>query len=508
MTRSENWTHGYTVSEPYPAFWHPFQSPAHILTVCDMVGAVWEVGPETPLSIADVGCGSGYTAAIMAASSPHWQVLGLDYNPAHVAEARSMAAAAGLPNFQCREADLATLDGAALDALPDFDLVTVHGVWSWVADPVRAGILRLLQRKLKPGGIALITYNCLPAAAGAIGLARLARRVLTAAPSAEAGVAALSEQVRVLHAAEPENLPRTAWREMLLGTANREVRPGYLLHEFTTEHWRPAFHGDVAAALGTVGCSFVGSATLDENFPRMTLTQAQQALYATMPDDETRQLLIDFCIARAFRRDVYMRGLRRVSSDAGLRRIELMLGTHAGGPVTLRAGAGVAELPEAIVAEVRARLGAGPATVDELCSLPACAGLTAAELVTMVVATNVAARVWRRPGSGPDWDAAVASARRLNRVAAARLAPHGVGIGQKAIVSPVLGGGLPVDSLELAVSQIMAEEPPDPAMPAAVADRLLPPGYELPTEVRANLEAAIEEQLRDRGPVWRALGVV
>ena len=62
--------------------------------LCALMGVAWEVGPETPLSIAEVGCGTGYTGSVLAAGNPNSRVLGLDYNPAHIAEARSMASAA------------------------------------------------------------------------------------------------------------------------------------------------------------------------------------------------------------------------------------------------------------------------------------------------------------------------------------------------------------------------------------------------------------------------------
>lgn len=508
MSASPTWSHGYTVSSPYPAVWHFFQSPSHLSLLCALQGVVWEVGPGTPLTILDVGCGTGYAASVLAASNPQWRVVGLDYNPAHVAEGRSLAAAAQLENFQLLEADLAALDGAALDALPEADLVCVHGLWSWVSDAVREGILRLLRRKAKPGGLVLMTYNCMPGAAGALGLARLARQVMRGAPSPEAAVAALSEQVRVLHAAEPEHLPPTGWRQMLLGTSKTGLRPDYLLHEFTTEHWRPAFQGDVAAALDGVGCGYVGSASLDENIPMMTLSPSQQAIHATMPDEASRQLLIDFCVGRPFRRDVYMRGLRRETQRAALPGVELVLAAHHAEPLQLRGQAGVAELPEAIVAAVRARLAEGPASVEALCALPGCANVPADQLVTMLVGSGLAERLWRRPGGDPGWNAAIALARRFNRVAAERLAPHGIGAGQKAIASPALGGGMAASSLELAVSQVMAADPPEPATPAAVAGRLLPPGHEPPEEARAELEEVIGKLLQARLPVWRALGMV
>ena len=203
--------------EPYPASWHSFQSPAHLRAICALMGVAWEVGPETPLSIAEVGCGTGYTGSVLAAGNPNARVLGLDYNPAHIAEARSMAAAAGLENIQFIDADIAELHGAELDRLPEFDLITVHGVWSWVSDAVRDGILRLIRTRLKPGGIVMISYNSMPGAASALGLSRLVRDAMLRADNDLEGLEAASKLVQRLVSAEAANLPSSVWRRIVTG---------------------------------------------------------------------------------------------------------------------------------------------------------------------------------------------------------------------------------------------------------------------------------------------------
>jgi SAM-dependent methyltransferase len=507
MNQTQDWSRGYPVIEPYPASWHAFQSPAHLMVACALMDVAWDAGPGSPLTIADLGCGTGYTPAVLAASNPGWRVLGLDYNPAHVAEARSLAAAAGLPNLDVREADLAAMDDAALDALPEFDIVQVHGLWSWVADPVRDGVLRLIRRRLKPGGLVLLSYNALPGAAGAQGLARLARATMRAAPDSAAGMATLTEQVRALVAAEAAHLPASGWRDVLLGKTGRQMRPDYLLHEFATEHWRPAFHADVAAAMASARCDYAASATLDENFPQMTLSAAQMELWRAAPDEAARQLLVDLCVQRAFRRDIYVRGLRRLAPGSAARRIELALADWGTDPVQLHTQAGVAELPAPIIDAVRDRLRAGPARVEQLLALPACASVTPAELLAMLVASNVALPLWR-PADEAAFAAALAASRRLNAVTSERLAPHGLGRGAKVLAAPLLGGGLTCDNLSLALAQLIAGGPADPGTPAELADRIAPSGASLPPEIRAGLEADIATILRDRLPAWRAFGIV
>jgi SAM-dependent methyltransferase len=474
------------------------------------MGVAWEVGPGMRLNIAEVGCGSGYTANVLAAGSPEWEVLGLDYNPAHIAEARSMAAEAGLPNARFEEVDLAELDGAALEALPEFDLVTLHGLWSWVDDRVRDGVLRLLRRRLKPGGVVMISYNALPGAGAALGLSRLVRGALNGPGDVTQRIGAARGMVERLVAAEARHMLPSTWRALLLGEMGA-AREGYLLHEFMTTHWRPAFFADVADAMAGARCEYVGSATLDENFPAMTLTPDQQALWHEAPDGAARELVKDLCVPRAFRRDVFVRGMRRVNRDLATDALVLAGATASGEARKLSTQAGEATLPPAIIDPMRAALALGPQSIAALRALPGCGGVTPGETLTMLVGSGAALPLWRLPGGDPGWEDAAAAARRLNAAAARRLAPHGVGgTARLALATPALGGGLPVEALELAVATLMAEMPPGPDgaidLPALIR-RLVPPGPLPPPEVLGGLQEALVTMLQDRWAVWRSLGI-
>ena len=83
--------------------------------------------------------------------SASWQVTAVDYNPAHIAIGMALARAARLDNIHFLEADISQLAGTAeAKAIPAADFVSLHGMWSWVSDEVRAGIVRLLSRRCGP----------------------------------------------------------------------------------------------------------------------------------------------------------------------------------------------------------------------------------------------------------------------------------------------------------------------------------------------------------------------
>src|SRR6266851_2796417 len=170
-----DWGGGYVTDITYLPGYYRHQSPLHLNLACLLGGVAGiAIGPTTRLSYLELGCGQGFGALMLAACNPHWQVFGIDFNPAHIAAARVLCAEAGIPNAQFLEADLAMIaDSPVWRDLPEADVVTLHGLWSWVGDVARAGIVRLLSAKLRPGGIAYVSYNALPAWQGAFGMQRL-----------------------------------------------------------------------------------------------------------------------------------------------------------------------------------------------------------------------------------------------------------------------------------------------------------------------------------------------
>jgi ubiquinone/menaquinone biosynthesis C-methylase UbiE len=103
--------------------------------------------PPAPAAVADLGCGTGSLAVLLAAAG--YSVTGLDSAPEMVRAARAKAAAAGVG------ARFVTADAAA-PALPagSFNVVlSRHVLWAMPdADSALAAWLRLLQ----PGGVLVL----------------------------------------------------------------------------------------------------------------------------------------------------------------------------------------------------------------------------------------------------------------------------------------------------------------------------------------------------------------
>ena len=99
-----NWGGGYVTDIPYLPGYYRHQSPLHLHLAC-LIGGVAgiAVGSETPIRYMELGCGAGFGAAMLAGCNPRWEVIGIDFNPAHVAAAREFARDPGDPADQAGE---------------------------------------------------------------------------------------------------------------------------------------------------------------------------------------------------------------------------------------------------------------------------------------------------------------------------------------------------------------------------------------------------------------------
>lgn len=429
MTRP--WNNGYVADVAYIEGFYPQQSPARMALACLCGNVAIDLPePDDPVCYLELGCGIGIGALLTAASNPGWQVTAIDYNPAHIAIATSLARTARLDNIRFLEADLSDLAASpAGHAIPQADFVSMHGLWSWVSKEVRAGILRLLATKTRPGAVVHLSYNALPAWQGAIGLQRIVYEagIRTAGRSdvqAQEGLA-LARQIK--EAGGQYLVESSISRDLAQATA--DMSRAYLSHEYMNAHWAPAFHADVAAAMAEAKLDWVASANPLENFPELMLSAEQREVMNRYTDPIMRELIKDTCFQRPLRHDVYVRGARRLTNgerDAAISRLTLVPVVSPGELQTkIQVPTGMAEMGEPLQNMMKAAM-RGPAKVGDLLALDG-GHSNPAELASVLVGSHQCQIAIRGAGQQP------ASADRLNRVLGARV---------RSIVAPTSTGGL------------------------------------------------------------------
>ena len=498
---SQAWTSGYVADVPYLEGFYVQQSPARMALSCLLVGVVADLpAPTDEACYLELGCGVGIGALLTAASNPAWKVVAIDYNPTHIAVGVALARAARLDNIQFIEADVSCLaESAQSSAIPTADFVTSHGLWSWVSPEVRAGVVRLIAAKARPGAIVHISYNSLPGWQGAIGLQRLVyeggqRASGRSDHRADAGME-LARELKDLgaHYLVESNIVREVINRV------QGLPREYLTHEYMNAHWAPSFHADVAHTLADAKLDWVASANPLENFTDLMLTPDQRKVMERYRDPIMRELIKDICVQRGLRHDVYVRGARRLTveqRDAALARLTLI---PVVGPdelkTTLDFPAGKAEMSDPLKNLMAVAL-QGPATVGEILKREP-GHSSPAELAGVMIGSHQC-----QPAMWPDCEQPEA-AHRLNRVLGARVTSVVDGRGS-ALACARLGTGLSAPTLiQFIVGRLLngENEKDVEAWLAAVSGDILPEKLDT---VRKVIHTALEQRV----PLLRQLRIV
>ena len=148
-------------------------------------------------------------------------------------------------------------------------MVTLHGVYSWVAPEIRREIVQFLKAKVKPGGHVYISYNSQPGWNGCVPVQRLihefGKRLPGASTSQVMGAIGFAQQLAEVGAAQLSKDDK--FLEQIVKTA-QQADVAYLAHEYMNSCWTPLFHYEVVQELAEAKLGFVGSANLFDNFPR------------------------------------------------------------------------------------------------------------------------------------------------------------------------------------------------------------------------------------------------
>jgi SAM-dependent methyltransferase len=306
----------YLVDIPYLRDFKPMLAPAWL----DHVALVSGIEPpvrQSDFTWCDLGCGQGITAIVLAATHPRGSFCGIDAMPVHVDNARRLAAAGDVSNVCFHAIDFAA---AADRALPHFDYIVAHGVYTWIGEQSQRALRQFIDRHLKPGGLVYVSYNAMPGWARDLPFQSLLRSLAETdtGDSARRVTAAISA-VRALAPHAPALAASFIVRELI--EKPEDYGTPYLVHEFLHAAWQPLFVTELRAALATIGLTPVGSATLLENFDHLVLGEAARAQLVTIEDDDLRELVRDYLLDQRFRCDVFARGNRRLAADERARRL-------------------------------------------------------------------------------------------------------------------------------------------------------------------------------------------
>ena len=306
-----DWTAGYVTEIEYTYGYYRELCPGVLRLACLSAGVAPPNGKQ--LNYLELGYGQGLSLNIHAAANTgvFW---GTDFNPAQTAHALAFAEASGA-NVTPLNDSFAEL--AARPDLPEFDVIALHGIWTWISEENSRHIVDIIRRKLRVGGIVYISYNCFPGWAPAAPLRHLMKLHGDLAGAEVSGIAAkvdaalaFAKQVVDSGALYFRGNPAVGERLKKISEQGRN----YLAHEYFNKDWRIAAFSDMAETLDAAKLSFVASAHLMDHVEAVNLSAEGQSLLASVKHPILRQSVRDYLVNQQFRRDVFMKGPRHYTA--------------------------------------------------------------------------------------------------------------------------------------------------------------------------------------------------
>lgn len=365
-----SWTEGYVYEVDYTAGYFPELSALQTRWALASRGV--RTRDLTRPSYLELGFGQGVSLAIHAAACPG-SFWGTDFNPAQATTAEELVLASG---SEARVLDASFAELAERDDVPQFDMVMLHGIWSWISPENRRVIVEIARKKLKPGGVFYVSYNVTPGWSPTVPLRHLLEVHSARAGTEAAGI--LNRLDAALDFAEKlgdagsiyfKAHPRVFERLKKMKEKPRK----YLAHELLNEEWHPMPFAQIVEELESAKLSHATNATLLEQLDGLHLSAEGQALVAGISDVVLRETVRDFLTNAQFRRDYFVRGPRKLPTLVQgelLRAFRVVLAVDPKAiSLEVKGSLGTAKLQESIYApviEALAAEGARPKSLAEL----------------------------------------------------------------------------------------------------------------------------------------------
>lgn len=506
------WNEGYTSEINYTSEYYSELSPGRIKLALLSKGIDHSV-PDNPTYL-ELGFGQGLSLNINAATNAG-SFFGTDFNPGQVANARELAQAMGKP-LTLLEDSFEQL--AARDDLPQFDIIALHGIWSWISETSRDAIIDILLNKLKPGGVAYVSYNVTPGWSPAVPL----RTLLVEYCNREAAGVLIDKVDQSINFVDKVVSANASYFEQHPGLKMRLERMkqhdrNYLAHEYFNAHWEPMPFCEVADRLSAAKLSFAASGNILDNVPSISVPENARELLAAIRDPVLRETTKDYFLYQQFRRDLYVKGPRPIAPyDFGKRAEKMsfvLVGDPAKVPANINSSVGTVNLhPPAYTAVVDALAKSGNATASVADLVTACSPeltlSTVWEVLVVLTGINYVAPLSQSTTNEADKKAAAGLNDELLRRAEA-------GSGVNFLASPNLGSAVAIGRVDQLFTRAVRLGEVDPVahvwrLLSAQGQHLIVEGQMLKSETEniSHLQALYEDFRSTRAPLLERVGIL
>jgi len=293
---------------PYGGWSYAFTHPDNMATVARLHGV-----PAPAIDgcrVLEIGCAAGYNLVPMALTLPNAHFVGIDSAAHQIDEARRIVDDLGLSHVRFYHMDMADWDGS----LGTFDYIIAHGIYSWVAAPVRSALLSICRHALAPQGVAYVSYNTYPGWHMMEAMRRMMLYHIREIDDPGRQTAAAKELIGFLIKATDAGSHRlssypSAYEHLLKGYYHGVLNlPGRVdslfLHDELEEINEPCYFHEFVAHAGRHGLVHLADAELSTGLAASLPKEAAANLAAmAAPGGDIGQYL-DFVVNRTFRRSL------------------------------------------------------------------------------------------------------------------------------------------------------------------------------------------------------------
>ncbi len=279
---------------PYSGAVFPQTHPRRLAVIATLFGM--KPAPHSRCRVLEIAAGDGGNLIAMAEAAPESEFLGIDLAEETVARGNQRIRDLGLTNVQLQAMDLLQLP----ENLGAFDYIVAHGLYSWVPEPVRAGLMAAIRKLLAPQGVAYVSYNALPGGHLRLMLREMMQFHLRGVEDPQERV----EQARALLDFLPGAHARpTEYHALLQAEADTWLhRPDFALyHDELGEVYHPLYFHQFIDHASEEGLQFLGEADFGDMQDLVLQPDAAEMLRDLTDDIIIREQYLDFMKGRRFR---------------------------------------------------------------------------------------------------------------------------------------------------------------------------------------------------------------
>lgn len=304
-----HWTDGYQTTVNYTYGYYRELSP-HYQRFCLLLNSIDCPEASEDHQHCELGFGQGVSLNIHNVSA-FGEFYGTDFNPAHAAHANQLAEQSNAPHhfYDASFEELLNKD------LPQFDSISLHGIWSWISHENQAIILKFIRHFLKPNGVVYISYNCMTGWAANMPIRELFYSHYQFNSTSTNALQNVQDSLKFceeLLQQNPNFIHQNPNAKNKVENLKKQ-NPNYLVHEYLNQDWQCFSFQQVVHLFEDIKMTYAASTDLNTILDNLNLTEEHQQFLDQIQHPVFKEQCRDYFFNTTFRRDLFVRGKNTLS---------------------------------------------------------------------------------------------------------------------------------------------------------------------------------------------------